>query len=1322
MADIPEDLTCPISLDLLNDPVALPCCGRAVSREMIILSMLTNTQCPLCRSEISNFSPATAAKLVNLAYMIEKFEEQFKADAAIGLHADDPNVLQGRLVVLRDQRDIYTNVIAQMEINTKSVDKILLLPVIDVSGSMDGSPLNQCKLALEGILDTVYNNANLFMEIITYDTSATRIPIHKSQAKPLSKNTINNIRSGGGTMFQCAFDKIVETLGYYNNNQQGNQYTNVIVMFLTDGQDGSAAQARPAMIAKFKSQILGNWHKAITVHTVGFSNGHDAEFLMNIKDSGRTPGAYRFADPGDDGDVLFNKISSLMADVQNAGSGVTIVEGDLSILSPYQNKYWVTMPKNLIPGVIQVEIDHKLYKVELETEDANQDIWSQWFSYMIDQMAAELLRMPSENNEIQLEVLNMKCKAIRARIVDRVDDLSRLQQLMDTIVSIRKKEKVDARKLTDLQYAGQYAVKTVPKAIASSSQAAPNVVAPVSSQNSYVDKIPKVNGGDLHNELTLRQIASQISKKKRKYASKLILAAFKGDHWDINDLVRHEDVNTLEDNMTPLDYAVWRGNWKTIDALLVHGARINTYKVTLTDNCTNRHIPFPTTASRIPILRYLQERAIENVDDTFNIYFHDGNLDALHLLPKLTKFSWESYMQILANPTSTQLTIIQEIAKTDWHDSYEIFQNKNDVDVWPVFIACEKGNVELLKILLPEKDEEKIRMCNSNGTTAFWIAACNNKINVMDYLISMGADPLTTNHKGVNALIPACQKGFPTAISYLLEVGCSPTQANHNGDTPIIICCRTGQVACLEMMLAHLNTLPATDMLQTLSYKAVIDGFDAVMAATELDKADCLPLLKQFGANLSSKTADDNPIIANAAAIHIAAMYGCRKALVKLDELGVDMNTTSNGSTLLHIAIQKSQHSIIEYLLQKYPEMVHVTDDRDKTPVHYASEDIKSTYFNVRLTSLIKSSIIAKSDLSAIFSQYGGYKLNYGLDSDLVNMLIDGMPILSHAIIYRDTQLMKTLLSSGASLKTADDHGISPAFWAKYMGLSLGNDEEGSASMSNIQARLKTPRQKMVLKLDGNAAVASSSSQENFLEMKMNNVGTGGSVSMDLVKKADDSMLGFLSQNKNDSFISAKVHVIKKIVSGAIDQDPEQALAIYLYLNNKTLFEGVTHALVNMGNWNKSKNLHSVISTLYKGLNTLPFVQKEVYCATDTTYNDDDFKIGSKITWKSFVVASEEWKCATKLIQEKRGVVYIVQSKTGRNVSELSEYSGDQEFVFLPGSQFNIVAHYVGTMATLGQKNIRQSACLPKPHDYQKAREGLSCLVVELEEIITAAL
>ena len=67
------DLTCPITLDYLEHPICLPCCGKAVSKVALLHHLECSKTCPLCRYNLSQFDAVNAVISKNLTDMVSAY-------------------------------------------------------------------------------------------------------------------------------------------------------------------------------------------------------------------------------------------------------------------------------------------------------------------------------------------------------------------------------------------------------------------------------------------------------------------------------------------------------------------------------------------------------------------------------------------------------------------------------------------------------------------------------------------------------------------------------------------------------------------------------------------------------------------------------------------------------------------------------------------------------------------------------------------------------------------------------------------------------------------------------------------------------------------------------------------------------------------------------------------------------------------------------------------------------------------------------------------------------------------------------------------------
>lgn len=71
-------------------------------------------------------------------------------------------------------------------------------------------------------------------------------------------------------------------------------------------------------------------------------------------------------------------------------------------------------------------------------------------------------------------------------------------------------------------------------------------------------------------------------------------------------------------------------------------------------------------------------------------------------------------------------------------------------------MALFSGNFKIVRILLPHCNQN-IR--DSNGNTAFIIAAANGNIQAMEAMLDAGHNPMSRNFEGQTALHRACYYG-----------------------------------------------------------------------------------------------------------------------------------------------------------------------------------------------------------------------------------------------------------------------------------------------------------------------------------------------------------------------------------------------------------------------------------------------------------------------------------------------------------------------------------------------------------------------------------
>jgi ankyrin repeat protein len=599
-------------------------------------------------------------------------------------------------------------------------------------------------------------------------------------------------------------------------------------------------------------------------------------------------------------------------------------------------------------------------------------------------------------------------------------------------------------------------------------------------------------------------------------------------------------------------------------------------------------------------------------------------------------------------------------------------------------------------------------------------------------------------------------------VEILLEAGARLDAYNVNRDNPVLICCRTGQYRILEILLNKVGPEETKKYLETW---AEIDGFVPLLASAELDKVECIKICIKFNADIETRTADTNQIIAGATALHLACYYGRQASVKTLIDLGANVisQTTVNGWTPLHIAIKQGHVDIVRYLLSQPNRklMLEIIDNDNRIPSYYANivgnESMKEEFFTNHLAQVLEHVINGNPEREeACCKILSKYHCSPGCfeASDITSLRFDkNSSLLAEAIIHSNIQLTNTLLTMGGSIHTPDDYGVTPEFWINYLKntsnnvnllsqlLYLNSCNTGQISsttnimLSRIEAISKKNFQnKMLLNINvGKSNMITNSLSDGQLNVltKMTD-GYGLDIKPQTLSNLKDSvskdylLLGFLDKIKSTKVIpegkdfveslvfDAKINLIKVMATKDTQLQPAHVLALYLYSSNYNVFSGINIGLIN---WAESNMWTNMIYCLYQAAKLLPPHQGEVYRGVKCDFDPSVLAIGNVLQWNTFSICSTEWKYASELINTKSGIIFIIKSQSGRDISYYSKHPVDNEVLFLPGTTFIVTNHYIASVICLGQANIRTSTFQAKEKDLIKAANKEACICVELEEL-----
>lgn len=1391
-----EDLICPITLEYLELPISLPCCGRAISKLPLVQHLENSDSCPLCRSDLSNFDAVHAPISVNLSYMVEKLQ---KIDPVID------NCIGVKVCRVPMDNTIYKTTIGQLQITStsESIFKHLFIIVVDKSGSMGGNPMLNVRYSLNRIIDSTYKHPHLITQIITYDDRSTNFEIKRTDPIIFYQNTVNQLNAGGGTSFRSAFESIERICREYSDRSD---VSSISILFLTDGEDSVPKDKRGELIIDLKTNLDKIIMVDYIVHTIGFGGSHDFEFLNGLKEIGTNPGAYRFADPSESTDVLSNKINSILDVVVTANViPIKIISSELKIIgSVDSNTYWVNLTKCDLGSTYKVVLEiNGDEPIELEANIINpieqieiDKLQSKWYMYLIDEIASEVLAISiSENSldrSLHIELVSQRSKAILARLEESDPNKIRCLQLLDMINLIKSGEKVSQLKLTDIKFEGKYATAPSTKSVVNPVRLITPSIPSISTSSSYKpawDTIPIIRSGRC---------------RANKYSPIIcnVMAHYRNDeacHWIRNNIddvfvsfivssvttyplivgtsigrlpivrellsVGADPSDTNSNNFNAIDTAILYGYDRTLDILAQTKVKPTLDGQLLLQTCiSNRYF---RTASKL--IKYgfanITDSMIDAVPTIEGANWLSSNSNRIisietaitkgmwdkveEQINSINKLSWVPYLDVLLiRPTNPHIKIIRLLLEKSKLDPNEVWDSLNDADIeWPLFLASKNGLVDIVDILL--EYQPIINNQNKKGTTCLWIASCNKHIDITMKLLIAGADPNLANLKGDGPLIPCCQKGSDQIANLLLEGGAKLTVYNINRDNPIIICCRVGQAKILDMCLKQLSDPIKREILSTC---ADIDGFNPLLAAAEQDRTKCIECCIAHGADIEFKTDELNQILPGATALHIASYYGRLSTIKTLCELGANplAQTTKHGYSILHIAIKQSHKNVVAFIMDKYKQCTSIPDFEGRLPIFYAkmtgNEDIMAEFFTNRLVNLIGEIIYADQSMEKkcadILLKYGQSISCYEFDQ-ITQIDVGQLDILSASIIGNKQYLIQSLITMNLSSELpvgrtslCSEQKINPMaiFWAQYLKLNqdqLVPDDSTNLMIDRVHnSSGKNLQNKMLINLDSNLPKLLEQITNPIVKMSNGYDIKLKSDITPLLKKSQlvaQTILGFIEKLKNmkmhnsdsKSYIQyllseSKIHTIRLIAEGELELQPVHLMTLYLYTADFTIYQQVNQTLFD---WDKNSVWHPFVYTLNQAINLIsPFVG-EVYRAIDYPFVQT-LEIGSTFVSDTFSTGSTEWGHCTELINKKKGMIFIINSQTGRSISPYSRYPANSEIIFLPGSIFTVTDLFVGNIFVLGQANIRKTSYRASNLDITKALNSEMCMIVELEEKI----